>query len=169
MRVRSIDGNVFLGDITRIRAHLSNHSLAFSSIEGLLAWGDNSFGQLGKGGYDKSSLPILLKSIGDATRMIDVIELDVDMRRSFVIQGDGSLYAWGADYQDDSNHPPFQLGGQTNSTILTGCVAIAAGYNHAFTIHKSGSIHKWGNIGDVEDDEISTPSPIDLPGSLDTE
>ncbi len=71
------------------------HSLALCSDDTLVAWGDNSSGQLGDGTRTNRNVPV---AVNRATALADqtIVALAAGAGHSLVLTADGMLAAWGA-------------------------------------------------------------------------
>ena len=101
-------------DIARAQATgviLNNDAVA----GGLIAWGDNSKGQL---------------AVPDGS---DFIAVDAGLNHGVALRSDGTVVCWG----DNSYH-------QTDGPAGSDFVAIAAGYTHNLAIRSDGSAVGWG-------------------------
>jgi alpha-tubulin suppressor-like RCC1 family protein len=68
-----------------------NDSLALTSDDRVLAWGDNEFGQLGNGTTTNSTLPIPV----DLPAGVHVTAIAAADRHSLALTSDGRVLAWG--------------------------------------------------------------------------
>ncbi|MFN8516914.1 MAG: Ig-like domain repeat protein [Thermomicrobiales bacterium] len=127
------------------------HSLALLADGSLLAWGDDSFGQLGDGtvGPDTATpQPVALIAGARATAIA------AGERHSLALLVDGSLFAWGSDgfgqlgngaaggepdCTGDCNPTPLPVPGTLS------VVAIAAGGRHSLALLADGSLLAWGS------------------------
>ena len=145
-----------------------SHSLALTSSGQVLAWGDNTYGQLGNGTnvYDTST-PVAVSLPTGTT----VTAIAGGYNHSLALTSTGEVLAWGRN--DDG-----QLG---NGTIATGgCLcssppvavslpsgttvtAIAGGNAHSLALTSSGQVLAWGHnyYGELGDGtRIGSPTPV---------
>lgn len=129
-------------------ANAGNVSGAAVKADGTLwMWGDNAFGQLGKGNNSSGSqnyTPAMVSGgdwtcIGHGSGSVHVVAL----------KSNGTLWSWGRNNEGQlgngtntvnvSNYSPAQIG---NDQIWVLC---SAGYNHSAALHVDGSPWTWGD------------------------
>lgn len=128
-------------NITQIAAGRS-HSLGLKSDGTVLAWGDNSSGQLGNNSTTSSNVPVQVSSFSNAIRIA------AGGNHSVAARNGGSVVSWGS----NSNG---QLGNGTNTnsnvpvsvSSLTGAIAVSGGQGHSLALKNDGSIRSWGMNG----------------------
>jgi alpha-tubulin suppressor-like RCC1 family protein len=143
------------------------HNLAVTSNGSVLAWGDNSYGELGDGTTTDSSTPVPV----DLPAGTHITAIAAGSNFSLALTSNGSVLAWG----DNTNE---ELGdGTTTSSdtpvpaILpagTHVTAIAANYVYSLALTSDGSVLGWGynqdgELGDGTTAQSSTPVAVDLP------
>lgn len=157
-RYRAVFTNV-AGTTTSNSATLTIASTRFSA----LAWGSNTYRQLGDG-YNEpfSSVPVLVSGLQFVTAV------SAGGRHSLALLADGTVVAWGANGSG-------QLGdaGTSESAVpvpvegLSGVTAISAGANHSLALLSNGTVMAWGNnengqlgIGSGSIEESTLPVPV---------
>ncbi len=136
--------------------------------EGVLrVWGDNQFGQLGKGHVSQN-----LKVFEFKTKST---ELDVSLLRdivtasdySFMLMEDGSV--WGAG--NNSYLPLTVKSGKYSTHVKTNLpeapVAMATGFGHAMMLTENGEVYAWGRnseyqVGNGKRKHVQEPYKVDL-------
>jgi alpha-tubulin suppressor-like RCC1 family protein len=121
-----------------------NHSLALKSDGTVLAWGNNSSGQIGIG----SNTPSTVISPMQVSNLTNVIAIAGADGHSLALKNDGTVWAWGFNSQgqlgngnNTESHVPVQV------SNLSGVAAIAAGRNHSLVRKNDGTVWTWGQNG----------------------
>ncbi|WP_018218841.1 RCC1 domain-containing protein [Salinispora vitiensis] len=146
------------------------HSLALTNTGTLLAWGDNSSGQLGDGTTTSSNTPVAV----DLPAGTEVTAIAAGGAHSLALTSSGTVFAWGGnssgqlgDGSTDNTSTPVAVGLPTNTTAT----AIAAGDSHSLSLTATGSAFAWGDnaqgqLGDESTNSTSKPSNVALvPGT----
>lgn len=123
----------------------AHHVLAIDGNHDVLAWGDDSKGQLGAPG-PASNDPIAVPIPRGTTRGFVAVAASAD--RSFALRSDGTVWAWG-------DNTSGNLGTGTTTTpaeptqvaSLTDVIAIAAGERHCLAQDSRGAVWGWGENG----------------------
>jgi alpha-tubulin suppressor-like RCC1 family protein len=134
------------------------HDLALLSNGRVLAWGDDTYGQLGNGSgssNDDAEVPTIVKGLSG------VVAVAAGGEHSLALLSNGTVEAWGAN--DDG-----QLGDGTtrHSDVpvpvpdLTGVTAISAGDQFSLALLANGTVEAWGDnsfgqlgIGSLKDSD----------------
>jgi alpha-tubulin suppressor-like RCC1 family protein len=131
------------------------HCLAATSSGSVLAWGENSRGQLGNGSID-SNLVVLFPSTGSVAPLVvsglsNVVAVATTWRGSYAIDRSGSVWNWGASLGTDTllvNEYSAADNMLTPSRLvgLTGAVEISCvGYSSSCAVLlNDGSLWGWG-------------------------
>lgn len=137
-----------------------SHRLALCSDGSVVAWGDNSFGQIGTGADDFYGQPIDITSKG-ALKGKTVIAISAGGRRSLALCSDGALVSWGetpGNGSQKSNIPIdiSEQGALKGKTVT----AIAAGSQHTLAVCSDGSAVAWGDnsYGQLGDGSVTPRS-----------
>ncbi len=140
----------------------ANHSLALQRDGTVWAWGNNIYGQLGYGtGNARSETP------KQVIELADVKAIAAGSYHSLALKDDGTVWAWGHNYQG-------QLGYGTNvgitqpnvrpktvdSANINDIVAVAGGGAHSVALRRDGTVWAWGDnsIGQLGIGSSSTTS-----------
>ena len=127
------------------------HSLALTTGGQVLAWGDNTYGQLGNGGSGTLSNTPVFATLPLSTTVVTAIA--GGGIHSLALTSDGGALAWG-------NNRYGQLGNGTTTSTGCACVptpaqvnfapgtivaAIAGGGVHSLALTSTGQVVGWGN------------------------
>lgn len=153
--------------VTAIRAGC-DFSLALTSKGRVLAWGDNSDGELGTGTTTSSRTPVAVK-LAKGTK---VRAVSAGGQHSLAITSTGRVLAWGVNFD-------LQLGDGTTATERHRPVAVklpagvtvtaaAAGNDHSLALTRAGGVLAWGSdrdggLGDGSPDNSDIPVRPMLP------
>jgi len=153
--------------VTSIAAGV-DHLLAVTSTGGMLAWGDNSDGQLGTGRTGGvSRVPVRV----DLPRRIKVVSASAGQSHSLALTSAGKVLAWGDNSQGQlgtgkrqaRNVPVF-----VHLPAVAHITSIAAGQYHSLALTRGGKMIGWGDdgfaqMGDGGFNDFLTPGPIAVP------
>ncbi len=117
-------------------------SFALKSDGAVLAWGDNSSGQLGDGSFFGRTTPSVIGGVGSVL----AISAQIESNHSLAIRADKTIIGWG-------NNSSGQLGtGDRFDRVspvvvptLTDVNATAVGANHSLAMKADGSLWAWGD------------------------
>ena len=126
----------------------------------VMAWGENSSGQLGDGTTENSDVPVAVNKLSE------VAAISAGGSFSLALLKNGTVMAWGENFYG-------QLGNGTkaNSRIpmvmntLTSVAAISAGFRHALALVSNGTVVAWGNneygqLGNGTETESDVPTLV---------
>lgn len=129
-----------------------NHAMALRFDGGrLVAWGDDSFGQVGDGSDNGlKTTPVTVLSGSGA--LFNLTEIDAGTGHSVAVKADGSVWSWGRGMQGQLGNGSFlnrDLPVQVQTTArdnpaLGAIVAIAAGGRHNLALDEVGAVWAWG-------------------------
>ena len=126
-----------LSDIVEISVG-DNSSMALRSDGRILAWGSNSYGELGIGTTSSASSPIMIGALENIKRIVSTDD------RSFAFDVNGNLWAWGkntygglGDGTKISRNTPVKL-------AISDVVSISGDDDSSVAIKKDGSVWTWG-------------------------
>ncbi len=150
-----------LGNAVAVAAGLS-HRMALLADGSVVAWGDNSRGQLGVSGTSWAFSPVTVSGLSG------VRAIAAGDNFNLALLGDGSVWAWGAneagqlgDGSNNDRHTPLQVGGLADVT------AIAAGGAFGQALRADGILLAWGDnstgqLGDGTETNRLAPIPLPL-------
>ncbi|MDH5547413.1 MAG: M12 family metallo-peptidase [Gammaproteobacteria bacterium] len=141
--IRNADGRT-IEEVIKVAAG-QQHALALQSNGSILAWGDNSNGQLGNGSRAASITPVLVSG-GEFANLSSIADINAGDRHSVAILNDGRVLSWGRNHlgqlgnlsKNDSDIPTLVNGVSTAKSV-------AVGANHNLLILDDGRLLAWGD------------------------
>ena len=149
-----------------------NSSLALRADGTVVAWGDNTYGELGNGTTTKSLTPVQVEGPAGTGTLSGIASLAAGLQDSLALRSDGSVLAWGynghgelGDGTTTNSSTPVQVLGIGGSGPLTGVMAIRGGESHNLALRAGGSVVAWGNnsvgeLGNGTTSSSATPVPV---------
>ncbi|NIL64793.1 RCC1 domain-containing protein [Salinispora arenicola] len=147
-----------------------DHSVALTSAGAVLAWGGNSFGQLGDGTVVDRSTPVAVALPPSTT----VTAVAAGATHSVALTSAGTALAWGGnsfgqlgDGTVVDRSTPVAVALPPSTTVT----AVAAGGNHSVALTSAGTALAWGRnffgqLGDGTVVDRSTPTVVSLPAGV---
>lgn len=147
-----------LSDVTQVSAG-AEHSLALLANGTVMAWGDNSRGELGNGSTVSSDVPVPVTGLAHVTAVAAGDEC------SLALLADGTVMAWGDGGNGQLGDGKFRNVQDTPVAVktLTGVTAIAAGGQHALALLSGGAVAAWGENSDGQLGNGGPPGASDVP------
>ena len=118
------------------------HSLAIERGGDLVAWGENSAGQLGDGTTTNRSTPVQVTGLTSGVRAVSA-----GSRHTLALLSDGSVEAWGSNLfgqLGDGSTAFTRKAPQPVSGLTSNVTAISAGGAHSLALRADGSVLAWG-------------------------
>jgi alpha-tubulin suppressor-like RCC1 family protein len=139
---------------------------ASAASNGAMAWGDNSFGELGNGTTTGTDVPVAVSELSGITAV------GAGDAYSLALLNDGTVRSWGAgsngvlgDASEANSDVPVSVTG------LSGVTAIAAGEENDLALLSNGTVMAWGSnaggaLGDgkTEKEQESSDVPVAVSG-----
>ncbi|MBF0450629.1 MAG: DUF5011 domain-containing protein [Candidatus Magnetomorum sp.] len=146
VQVKGPGGMGWLTDIHAVAAG-SQHSLALSGDGHVLAWGNNTYGQLGNTTVETSLTPVYV--LNDQNEPFDnVIAIACGANHSLLINEENQLWAWGknengqlGDNTINNRNRPVRIFLPLEYRILQ----ISAGDSHSVALLDNGQVWSWGD------------------------
>jgi alpha-tubulin suppressor-like RCC1 family protein len=139
------------------------HTCALVAGGTVMCWGDNSYGQLGDGTTDDSSVPVAVAGLTDARGIAAG-----GWHTCALVGSDGTVKCWGmngigqlGDGTTTGRSSPVAVEG------LTGAQAVTAGRDHSCALVAGGTVMCWGSngVGQLGDGTITDrSSPVAVAG-----
>jgi alpha-tubulin suppressor-like RCC1 family protein len=129
--------------VVRAIAAGGEHSLALKSDGTVVAWGDNSSGQLGNGTATTGSLPVAVSGLS----RVGVAAIAAGRDHSLALRSDGTVVAWGYNYSGqlgNGNTTESQVPVAVFGLSGAGVTAIAGGGDHSLALKSDGTVVAWG-------------------------
>jgi len=142
----------------------SVHRMALMQNGSVVAWGFNSYGQLGDDGDKSSDAPVQVKGLSD------IASIAAGETHSLALKKDGTVWAWGSNGKGELGfktekpqaHAPAQVPG------LKDVAAVAAGEFFSLALKKDGSVWGWGLLrAQPKQDEAKLHEPRKIAGLSD--
>ena len=138
----------------------SQFSLALLSDGRVIAWGENSFGELGRGNTEASKVALKVTGLREA------MAIAAGYDHSLALLRNGTVVAWGynslGQLGDGTRTGPEKCGAAACSTVpvpvegLSEVTAIAAGVHHSLALRRDGTVLSWGG----ETNRNPRPTPV---------
>ena len=132
----------------------SLHNAAIVEGGGLLTWGCNDDGALGRGGDEWLPAPVdgpLGTPAAHGDPATEVVQVACGASHTVALTATGAVYAWGT-YRDGNGVLGFSSTVDTAAApvrldIAETVVMIAAGENHDLALTDKGNVLQWGDVG----------------------
>lgn len=140
----------------------SYHSLAVKTDGSLWAWGYNYYGQLGNGTSGSGT------NVSTPVKIMDgVAQVAAGSSHSLAVKTDGSLWAWGYNYDGQLGNGTSGSGTNVSTPvkIMDGVSKIYAGNSHSLAIKTDGSLWAWGSNGSFrlgDGTNTNRPTPVKI-------
>jgi alpha-tubulin suppressor-like RCC1 family protein len=153
--------------VTSIRAGC-NHSVALTTTGALLAWGSNTFGQVGDGSFKRRNTPVSVK-LPKGTKISAV---RAGCEDTIALTRTGTVLAWGmggtvGNGQTRNSAIPVQVSLPKGTKVK----AISAGCAHNLALTTAGTVYAWGTnefgqLGDGTHKNRHKPVLVKLPAGV---
>ena len=168
-QVLGVNGEGKLSNIKQISAGES-FAIALTDDGKVLAWGQNTYGQLGNNTNDSSGVPVYVQD-ENGKDIENIKQISAGSFHGLAVSNDGTVYSWGL-----NSYGQLGLGNKSSYTTptlissISDVSKISAGYNHAVALNKYGEVYVWGSNsnGQLGLDNIKTtdePIKLNIPGT----
>lgn len=148
-KIRDIAGNQ-ISNIIGIAAGVE-HSLALTREGKILAFGGNSYGQLGRGVISETGQPLPVVGATYGGQLSHVVAIAAGQYHSMALLKDGSAWAWGnnasgqlGDFSQTDSPAPGRISDPSNGGAISNIKSISAGGNRSIVIKGDGTAWEWG-------------------------
>lgn len=178
VQVKGIGGTGFLTSVTALATNevSPGHVLALRNDGSVVAWGNNTYGQLGNATTVSSSTPVQVKGasgIGNLSNVKAIAATDIS---SAAVLNDGTVYAWGYNGTGEAGQnntspntiiAPIQVKGPSGTGFLTGIIDVKATYRGFLALKSDGTVWAWGYNGEGQNGDNTTTqnnAPVQVKG-----
>ncbi|MEV4251993.1 Ig-like domain repeat protein [Spirillospora sp. NPDC049652] len=145
----------------------SQHNMALTSDGRVMAWGYNSYGQVGDGTTTQRLTPVYATLPGGVT----ATQIDAGYYHSLALTSEGHVLAWGENYYGGlgdgttvNRHSPVPVAIPDGVTVTQ----VSAGYYQSMALTSGGRVLSWGfndhgQLGDGTTTDRHTPGPVAIP------
>ena len=148
----------------------TNHAIALMKDGTILAWGDNSSGQLGDGTTTQRLTPVAVSGL-PSVATTPAVSVAVGRAHSVILLQDGSVWGWGDNSAGQLGDGTLRANSlvPTRATLTGTATAISAGSNNTMAIVGGTpvSVWSWGENGDGQlgnDTRTKSLSPVQVQG-----
>jgi alpha-tubulin suppressor-like RCC1 family protein len=121
------------------------HSVALKSDGTVWTWGNNGWGQLGNGTYNRTVTP------AQVAGLTNVRAIAAGSLHNLAVKSDGTVWAWGFNYfgqvRIGRNGDRGNVLSPVQVTGLTGVIAVAAGGDSSYALKSDRTVWAWGYDG----------------------
>lgn len=132
----------------------SNHTLALTKDNKVMAWGYGTAGRLGNGSTEKACSAIYVKNPSGTGHLSNIKQIGIMeySSHSLVIDFDSCVWAWGHNYEGelgdgtrDYKTLPVRVKGVNGSGYLCNIIKVVAGYQLSLALTEDGFVLHWGS------------------------
>ncbi|GEB59707.1 RCC1 domain-containing protein [Streptomyces gardneri] len=151
------------------------HSLALLTDGTVVAWGNNTSGQLGAGSViNHETSPVRVCAVGSVapctSHLTNITSIAAGFQHSLAVRADGDVRSWGINNEGqlgdgtlDNRNAPVSV------SSLTNVVSVAGGVSHSVAARSDGSARAWGTgiaLGDGVGAQQTTPVQVCAIGQI---
>jgi alpha-tubulin suppressor-like RCC1 family protein len=115
---------------------IMSHNLALKADGTIVAWGDNTYGQLGDNSTTFRMQPVQVQNLSGVT------SIAIGYRHNLALKSDGTVWLWGNGYAGQAYSQTYLTPVQVSG--LTDVVAISCGLVHNLALKSDGTVWVWG-------------------------
>jgi alpha-tubulin suppressor-like RCC1 family protein len=139
---------VLIGKTIVAAAVGSSHSVVLCGDGSVVAWGNNTYGQLGDGSNENRTAPVEVNTAAGALNGKTVVGVAAGFNHTLALCSDGTVASWGVNSAgqlgngtNTSSNQPVAVAGLSGRSV----VAVFAGYNHTLARCADGTVFAWGS------------------------
>ena len=167
IQVLGVNGKGYLTDIVDIAVG-TQFSVALKKNGEVLAWGINTYGQIGAPN-DIAQNPIYVKDY-NGNILTGVIEISASRDHAVALKADGSVWTWGRnDYYQLGNNSnvnssyAVQVLANSGGEYLTGVKQVSCGGAYVVALKQDGTVWSWGLNTNAQTGNATITSPQKFP------
>lgn len=148
VHVKGLEGTKRLRNIAGVAAGLG-YTVALRDDGAVLAWGANTYGQLGDGSTESRSSPAYVSGLDGSRGRIASIA--AGSKHVLALGANGRVRAWGwngsgglGDGTFLNRFEPIDVKDAGSEDLLPRAKLIAAGYHHSLALREDGTVRGWG-------------------------
>ncbi|MDQ1458569.1 MAG: hypothetical protein QOI08_53, partial [Actinomycetota bacterium] len=173
VQVQGVGGVGVLSHVAAVAAG-SSYSLGLLATGNVVAWGNNTTGELGDNtNNNERTTPVYVTGPSGSGHLGGIVAIAANPigTTSVALKSDGTVWAWGSTntWQLGVNNGnaaaklPVEVHGPGNVGYLTNIVAIAVGKEHSVALKSDGTVWTWGVNAEGELGNGVTGSEVDWP------
>jgi alpha-tubulin suppressor-like RCC1 family protein len=149
--VSGLNGVGVLSNVAGLGMGYDNNCAVLASGQAR-CWGDGNDGQLGDGGTDESSVPVVVKNPSGTGPLTHVTQISLGGHQGCARLDNGQGRCWGlndegevGDGSTTQRNRPVRVKNASGSGPLTGILSLYAGQDHTCALLSGGQVRCWGD------------------------
>ncbi len=177
--VKGLGGGGLLDNVRSVATY-SGTSIALRNDGSVVAWGDNTYSQLGDGTTIERHTPVLLRGVEGERTLGGIVAVAAGSTHLVALRGDGTVVAWGDHTygqlgkgapSDSGSNLPVAVVGTNGSGLLRDIAAISASGASTLALRRDGTVvgwgdNHWGQLGVGNRGSNNTPTDVHAVGDI---